>query len=155
MIRKELVQEMLDWLHENDFRKIIRAQKHIFTISDDRGQKKNFIVQESEKRVRYNSEDLNFFFDAFLETVMEAIKRGEEVKIQGFGSFTLYYKKPYTTKNPRTGGWSSYGDEYKLKFTPAKRLRLGAKVYSLSVKEGKEAKSFIPEPDLEDDYDAD
>ena len=41
--------------------------------------------------------------DAFTETVTEALKRGEAVRLVGFGIFEARKRASRRTKNPRTG----------------------------------------------------
>jgi DNA-binding protein HU-beta len=41
--------------------------------------------------------------DAALGTITEALKRGEEVKIVGFGSFVIANRAAGEARNPRTG----------------------------------------------------
>ena len=41
--------------------------------------------------------------DAFLGHVTEALARGEEVRLMGFGNFMVAERKPSTGRNPRTG----------------------------------------------------
>ena len=41
--------------------------------------------------------------DAFLDTVTDALARGEEVRLVGFGSFVAGQRKASTGRNPRTG----------------------------------------------------
>lgn len=40
--------------------------------------------------------------DALIETVTASLKRGEEVRLTGFGSFVVAQRKASTTLNPRT-----------------------------------------------------
>ena len=41
--------------------------------------------------------------DAAIETITEALKRGEEVKIVGFGTFVVTDRAAGEARNPRTG----------------------------------------------------
>ncbi len=41
--------------------------------------------------------------NAFVEAVMEGVKKDGEVRIQGFGTFKVSKRKARTGKNPRTG----------------------------------------------------
>lgn len=43
------------------------------------------------------------FVDAFFEEISNALANGEEVKLSGFGRFSLREKKPRMGRNPRTG----------------------------------------------------
>lgn len=41
--------------------------------------------------------------DAFMSTVKEALSKGEEVRLVGFGTFQVRERKARKGKNPRTG----------------------------------------------------
>ena len=41
--------------------------------------------------------------DAAIDTITEALKKGEEVKIVGFGTFTVAERAAGEARNPRTG----------------------------------------------------
>ena len=43
------------------------------------------------------------FVNAFVEAVMEGVRKDGEVRIQGFGTFKVSKRKARTGKNPRTG----------------------------------------------------
>lgn len=145
MNRKEIMQGITEFLRTNDVRKTVSSPKHKFTISDDTGAKKDFIIQQSEKHVLYNMEDVEAIMDAFLEVVWDAFRKGESVSLRGLGTFWLKYRKPYKNMHPGTGKWTTFGDTYKPAFTPARRLKICAKIYELSTKEGKEPVDLAPD----------
>ena len=41
--------------------------------------------------------------EAFLDSVVETVKRGEDVRLVGFGNFTPVTRAAGTARNPRTG----------------------------------------------------
>ncbi|WP_436396354.1 integration host factor subunit alpha [Acidithiobacillus ferriphilus] len=41
--------------------------------------------------------------DLFFDTIRKTLARGEEVKLSGFGNFTLRDKRPRPGRNPKTG----------------------------------------------------
>ena len=41
--------------------------------------------------------------ETMLEAMMEAMSRGDNIEIRGFGSFSVKTYKPYTGRNPKTG----------------------------------------------------
>ncbi|WP_185855490.1 HU family DNA-binding protein [Blattabacterium cuenoti] len=41
--------------------------------------------------------------DAFIETVIESLKKGKKVTLVGFGTFTVVVRNPRNGINPRTG----------------------------------------------------
>ena len=45
----------------------------------------------------------NLFIKAFLETIEESLLKGEEVRLLGFGTFSLITRKAHTGIVPKTG----------------------------------------------------
>ncbi len=41
--------------------------------------------------------------DAVLDSIQDALKKGESVQLLGFGTFSVSKRKERTAKNPRTG----------------------------------------------------
>jgi integration host factor subunit beta len=59
----------------------------------------NKISQELNIPKQEAEEGVNLFF----ETIREAILRGEEIEIRGFGSFRFRNRAPRKGRNPKTG----------------------------------------------------
>lgn len=47
--------------------------------------------------------DVRRVLDAVLETVTDALGRGEDVRLVGFGAFSTLYRPAGPARNPRTG----------------------------------------------------
>ncbi len=47
--------------------------------------------------------DCGLVVDAFLDSVKDALERGEGVEIRGFGTFKVRRRKPRTARDSRTG----------------------------------------------------
>jgi len=60
--------------------------------------------------------------EAFIRSVKEALKRGEKVTIQGFGSFYVKIKGPYLARNPKTGELISKEGKKVVKFRPSPEI---------------------------------
>jgi DNA-binding protein HU-beta len=58
--------------------------------------------------------------DAAIETITEALKKGDEVKIVGFGSFVVTQRAAGEARNPRTG------EKVKVPASKAPKFRAGA-----------------------------
>ena len=58
--------------------------------------------------------------DAFLATVTEALARGEDIRLSGFGSFEVVEQGARTGRNPRTG------QEIAIPASKAPKFRAGA-----------------------------
>lgn len=67
------------------------------------------------------------FLDAFVETILEALKKGDDVSLIGFGSFKCVPTKAKTGRNPRTGKEIKIPASKKVKFTVGKVLKEAAK----------------------------
>ena len=61
--------------------------------------------------------------EALVETISDALKRGEEVRLVGFGTFTLSRRKASTGRNPRTGAPMSIKASSQPKFKAGKLLK--------------------------------
>ena len=53
--------------------------------------------------VGLNKREAKEFVDAFFESVRDALERGEQVKLSGFGNFDLRLKNERPGRNPKTG----------------------------------------------------
>src|ERR1035438_662009 len=60
--------------------------------------------------------------DAVLETVSDALQRGEKVELRGFGSFKIRETKARQARNPRTGVAVSVPAKKVGTFKPSKEL---------------------------------
>jgi DNA-binding protein HU-beta len=47
--------------------------------------------------------DITKALDGFIETISTTLKKGDEVKISGFGTFTVAHREASEGRNPRTG----------------------------------------------------
>jgi len=62
---------------------------------------------------------VNLFFD----TIKEALTRGEEIELRGFGSFRFRERGARSGRNPRTGEPVSVPSKKVLYFKPSKLLK--------------------------------
>ena len=60
--------------------------------------------------------------DAFIDTVAKALSKGDEVRLVGFGTFSVVQRKATTGRNPRTGAVIKIAASKKPKFKPGKAL---------------------------------
>ncbi|HAG52164.1 MAG TPA: DNA-binding protein HU [Alphaproteobacteria bacterium] len=61
--------------------------------------------------------------DAILEAVSETLASNEEVRIAGFGTFSVAHRKATTGRNPRTGEELQIAASNLPKFKPGKTLK--------------------------------
>ena len=63
--------------------------------------------------------------DALVKTVGETLKKGDNIALVGFGSFTVIQKAARTGKNPQTGKPIQIAAKKAVKFKPGKELAEG------------------------------
>jgi DNA-binding protein HU-beta len=61
--------------------------------------------------------------EAVFDTISSALKRGDEVRLVGFGTFTVSQRKASTGRNPRTGEPMSIKESSQPKFKAGKGLK--------------------------------
>ncbi|MCD8208997.1 MAG: HU family DNA-binding protein, partial [Bacteroidales bacterium] len=93
MNKRDLIREINNVLRENGVKKPISIPKHVFHISDDDGNSRDFSVKTREKTAVYTIDDVENILDACICVIEDALKRGEEVSIYSFGTLGLKYRK--------------------------------------------------------------
>ena len=58
-----------------------------------------------------------------LEVITDALRRGDEVRLVGFGTFSCSRRKASTGRNPRTGEPMQIRESTQPKFKPGKGLK--------------------------------
>jgi len=61
--------------------------------------------------------------DSVLEIIKDSLRRGEKVKISGFGSFTVNHKHARRGRNPQTGAPLIIASRCVLSFKASDRLK--------------------------------
>ncbi|HEY3797046.1 MAG TPA: HU family DNA-binding protein [Caulobacteraceae bacterium] len=61
------------------------------------------LIDEIAKRTNLSRSQSKIALEAFVDTVTASLKRGEEVRLVGFGSFTPVARAAGLARNPRTG----------------------------------------------------
>ena len=135
MNKKELIQGVTDKLRENNVNKKVRASRHTLTISDNEGTSKTFVIKRPSKSLLFTDKDVSAMIDATIEVILDALKRGDNVSVSGFGTLGLKYRKPRSTKRPDTWERVEIPGHYIPKLTFGKQMRISAKLYELSKEE--------------------
>lgn len=146
MNKKEFISRVAEALRENDLRKPVSVRKHTFHITDDEGNSADFNIRQQEKSVLYTADDVANIIDASLAVILDAIRKGEEISVKGFGTLGLHYRAARRTKEPNSGEWCEVDARYVPKFAYGNDLRMAAKLYEVSLAEKPES---LPEPDGE------
>lgn len=61
--------------------------------------------------------------EAVIETITDTLQRGDEVRLVGFGTFTVSRRKASTGRNPRTGEPMQIKSSAQPKFKAGKNLK--------------------------------
>ncbi len=61
------------------------------------------IERIAEKCTDFTKRQVEIMFDTVIDSIKDALKRGERVEIRGFGNFTVKTRNPRTARNPKTG----------------------------------------------------
>ena len=84
---------------------------------------KNDLIAAVASSAGLSKSDSTRAIESLLDTVTNALKRGEKVSIVGFGNFTVTDRKATTGRNPRTGESIQIPASKRPKFTVGKALK--------------------------------
>jgi len=84
---------------------------------------KNELIAAVAEKCDMNKTDAGGAVEAVLNTVTESLCSGEEVRILGFGNFTVADRKATTARNPRTGETVQVAASKAPKFKAGKALK--------------------------------
>lgn len=130
MNKAELVSRITAVLKESDIRKPVSIKKHTLHISDDEGNRKDFVLKETDRNVLFTAADVRNILDAVLAVVLDTLRNGGEISLQGFGTFSLRYTKFGAKKDMETGESIEIKPRYVAKFSPGAEMKRCARTYS-------------------------
>ncbi len=81
------------------------------------------LIDKLSKDVALTKADTERVLDAFIETVRSSVKKGDEVKLVGFGTFTKSKRKARTGRNPQTGKAIKIPAAWYPKFRPGSEFK--------------------------------
>ncbi|MBV9279070.1 MAG: HU family DNA-binding protein [Chloroflexi bacterium] len=84
---------------------------------------KSELQQQVAQEAGLNKAQAGRAVDAVLHSIEDALKRGEEVRLTGFGSFRVTETKARTGRNPRTGESIDIAAGRRPAFSPGSRLK--------------------------------
>ena len=84
--------------------------------------------------VGLNKREAKEFIDAFFDVIREALERGEQVKLSGFGNFDLRKNNPRPGRNPKTGEEIPISARRVVTFRPGQKLKVRVEAYAGSGK---------------------
>lgn len=65
--------------------------------------KREIIEKFAESTEGLNQRDAEIIVNTILDSIAQALSRGDKVEIRGFGSFVVRHRNPRTGRNPKTG----------------------------------------------------
>ena len=80
--------------------------------------------------VGLNKREAKEFVDAFYEVVRDALEKGEQVKLSGFGNFDLRKKNQRPGRNPKTGEEIPISARRVVTFRPGQKLKVRVEAYA-------------------------
>ena len=84
---------------------------------------KNELIEAIAKGADLTKADASKALDATIEAITKSLKKGNEVRLVGFGTFLTQKRKATTGRNPRTGAAIKIAASTQAKFRPGKALK--------------------------------
>ena len=81
------------------------------------------IEQIAELQPQLSVKDIELAVKAIIDSMSQALTRGERIEIRGFGSFSLHYRASRVGRNPKTGESVNLQAKHVPHFKPGKELR--------------------------------
>ncbi|HEY8393742.1 MAG TPA: HU family DNA-binding protein [Thermaerobacter sp.] len=81
------------------------------------------LVNAIAEKTGLNKKDSERAVNAFVESISEALAKGEKVSLVGFGTFEVRTRQARTGRNPRTGQTLTIPAAKVPAFKPGKQLR--------------------------------
>ena len=148
MFKKEFIRNVWKKLRIDEKKKYMKVPKHVLHISDDHGNKKDFVVRGRESHYVYTKDDVANILEAMSDVILEAIKHGDPVIIPGVCKIGVRYSKPRESYNVAAGCKTTMGGYYVPKITAEKELMLNARLYTELLKDkAGEIEPYLDESD--------
>ena len=81
------------------------------------------LVNKIAKEMNISKQEAEAGINLFFQTIKEALERGEEIELRGFGSFRFRQRQARSGRNPRTGAPVNVPPKKVLYFKPSKLLK--------------------------------
>lgn len=85
--------------------------------------KKDDVIEEIQKALDSTQADAKRAFEAVFEAMTSSLERGEEVRVPGFGVFSVRDTKPRKARNPQTGETIHVPASKRVSFRASKTLK--------------------------------
>jgi len=83
---------------------------------------KNELIAEVADKTDLTKAKAAEAIDAFIDVISASLSKGDEIRLVGFGTFTVVARKATEGRNPRTGAVIKIPASNKPKFKPGKAL---------------------------------
>ena len=81
------------------------------------------LADHLHKKMGLSKKDCLDFVNSFFNEISNSLEKGEEVKLSGFGNFSLLKKKSRPGRNPKTGKEYTISARTSISFKPGRKLR--------------------------------
>jgi Bacterial nucleoid DNA-binding protein len=136
MNKKGLIEYTCEKLKNDGVAKPVTIPRRTFFISDNDGNECKFHVKQIDKRAAYTQQDVSAIVDAFLSSIEDVLKNGEQISIYGFGVLEPHYRAARSTVIPGTKDRVEVESRYVPKFSPGNNLKLAVKLWEVSKGDG-------------------
>jgi integration host factor subunit beta len=86
--------------------------------------KSELVLKIAERNPHLYQRDVENIVNAILDTIADALARGDRVELRGFGAFSVKKRDARTGRNPRTGATVSVSEKMTPVFKTGKEMRL-------------------------------
>ena len=81
------------------------------------------LINQISKEMKISRQEAETGVNLFFDTLKEALLKGEEIELRGFGSFRFRKRSSRSGRNPRTGDPVKVPPKKVLYFKPGKNLK--------------------------------
>jgi nucleoid DNA-binding protein len=94
-------------------------------IGDEKFIVKSELIHETWKSLgkEYKKNDVEIIINTFIKLIIEKIRDGFKIKIDGLGTFSTYLKNVYVKRNIDTGESNYIPNVRCINFSPSKKLK--------------------------------
>jgi integration host factor subunit beta len=85
--------------------------------------KSELVLKLAEQNPHLYQRDVENIVNAILDTIADALARGDRVELRGFGAFSVKKRDARTGRNPRTGASVSISEKVVPVFKTGKEMR--------------------------------
>jgi integration host factor subunit beta len=85
--------------------------------------KSELVLKLAEQNPHLYQRDVENIVNAILDTIADALARGDRVELRGFGAFSVKKRDARTGRNPRTGESVSISEKVVPVFKTGKEMR--------------------------------